>query len=83
MNLPKSTESADFCGKLTFLGGIEVGSIGAFKWEKNIFCLGGKWCLLSEETWHFRCGANTLPETNIAPENKPSEKQSSSPTIYF
>ncbi len=25
----------------------------------------------------------TLPETNIAPENRPSQKESSIPTIHF
>ena len=25
----------------------------------------------------------TLPETNIAPENKPSQKETSIPTIHF
>ena len=26
---------------------------------------------------------NTLPETNIAPENRPSQKETSIPTIHF
>ena len=26
---------------------------------------------------------DTLPETNIAPENRPSQKESSNPTIHF
>ena len=26
---------------------------------------------------------DTLPETNIAPENRPSQKESSIPTIHF
>ena len=32
--------------------------------------------------WFFRY-ASTLPETNIAPENRPSQKETSIPTIHF
>ncbi len=42
--------------------------------------MGGLWCNLS--CWHFwfpemggQAGPVTLPETNIAPENKPLEKE--------
>ena len=31
----------------------------------------------------FRCKGGTLPETNIAPENRPSQKETSIPTINF
>ena len=28
-------------------------------------------------------GANTLPKTNIAPENRPSQKETGIPTVHF
>ena len=50
--------------------------------KKNIPILPEKSCMLEmflpEKVW-----ADTLPETNIAPRNRPSQKESSIPTIHF
>ncbi len=32
---------------------------------------------------HLKKGPYTLPKTTIAPENKPSQKETSIPTIHF
>ena len=37
------------------------------------------WISQKGEAW----GRSTLPETNIAPENRPSQKETSIPTIHF
>ena len=37
----------------------------------------------AEELWRWRWQFLTLPETNIAPENRPSQKETNLPTIHF
>ena len=41
--------------------------------------------LQKHQTIQRRFGTNriTLPETNVAPENRPSQKETSIPTIHF
>ena len=39
--------------------------------------------LLRIITWWFKNQVDTLPETNVAPENRPSQKEISIPTIHF
>ena len=34
-------------------------------------------------TISIACHSSTLPETNIAPENRPSQKETSIPTVHF
>ena len=43
-------------------------------------CLTREVLLFKKEHQHLQC---TLPETNIAPENRPSQKETSLPTIHF
>ena len=40
----------------------------------------GRLCILFTDPW---ISVGTLPETNIAPENRPSQKETSIPTIHF
>ena len=49
---------------------------GLFSGHAKIYgpCLETEWNLAS---------ASTLPETNVAPENRPSQKETSIPTIHF
>ena len=58
-------------------------------WQKDDTPL--KMKILSAKSWRFGSDGGTLfnwvmftlPETNIAPENRPSQKEMSIPTIHF
>ena len=47
------------------------------------FANSNKWCGLVQMWLYLFLFPGTLPETNIAPENGPSQKETSIPTIHF
>ena len=67
-----------FLGRATCRGYQRLG-----KARKTIEVLGSVSLGVSKNGGQPEISSSTLPETNIAPENKPSQEESSIPTIHF
>ena len=59
---------------------IHTAYIGEYLHLRYLKCLVKTW----PEVWFLKCfEMNTLPKTNITRENRPSQKETSIPTIHF
>ena len=73
------------CNTFEFFHRKTLGKINTLHFDKDIFQTGGDYPPASScksPTRGFFCEWLTLPETNIAPENRPSQKENSIPTIH-
>ena len=52
-------------------------------WRRNSAIGGGAIFSKTYFEYHQKLGKHTLPETNIAPENRPSQKEIHLPTVHF
>ena len=57
-------------------------------WETQTAIVAGKWYLfqvqaIPDPSFRGHLQNITLPKTNMAPENRPSQKETSIPTIHF